>query len=351
MIVEDEGIQALMLEELLIQNGYKVSAIASSGEEAIQQVQLNVPDLIILDISLSGKINGIETYKIISQNYNIPVIFLTSYSQDAYVKKATIPGVYGYLLKPFREKELLANLEIAFTNYFSTKNLSDSLDTKEKIFAIISHDLKNHLVGINKTIGIIKNNFSKLSHEDLEGYCFELGEVSHNLLELTDEFSDWAISIKKYNPISIPINPKDLIERIVEIFSYQAKEKNISILNAVPPQMTIQYDKKLLLIIISNVLSNAIKFSYPDSDIKISATIKEKFTELTFQDKGVGIDKKVLKKINEGGFLEEKIYREQGTGIGLLICKDLIQKGGGKIHISSIKKTGTLVKIILPVYN
>jgi PAS domain S-box-containing protein len=129
LIIEDESIVAEDLKEVLEKKGYIVPAILSSGEEALAVVSTSHPDLILMDISLSGRLDGIETAKRIHEKYNIPVIYLTSYSSDGYIESAKQTDPYGYIVKPFDPPSISTTIEIALHKHAIDTRNKISLDT------------------------------------------------------------------------------------------------------------------------------------------------------------------------------------------------------------------------------
>jgi PAS domain S-box-containing protein len=123
LVVEDEGIVAKDLQYRLIKFGYTVPVIASSGQEAINKAVEISPDLVLMDIKLKGPIDGIEAAQEIHKYLDIPVIYLTAYADDKTLERAKITQPFGYLLKPFKEKELQTNIEITLSKHSSEKQL------------------------------------------------------------------------------------------------------------------------------------------------------------------------------------------------------------------------------------
>jgi len=117
LIVEDEAIVAMQIEDALKGMGYEVVGVASRGNDAIRIAKDTWPDLILMDIRLDGPMDGIEVANRISMYYDIPVIFLTAYSDDATVSRAIKTRSYGFLIKPFNERELYSNIELAISKH------------------------------------------------------------------------------------------------------------------------------------------------------------------------------------------------------------------------------------------
>jgi PAS domain S-box-containing protein len=113
MVVEDERIVARNLQNELEGLGYKVPAIASSGREALQKIEDTLPDLVLMDIVLKGDMDGVEVSDEIRDRFDIPVVYLTAYADDATLRRAKITEPYGYLVKPYEEKELRTTIELA----------------------------------------------------------------------------------------------------------------------------------------------------------------------------------------------------------------------------------------------
>lgn len=117
MVVEDEWIIANDIKDCLIDMGYAISDIVASGEEAISKTKDKTPDLVLMDIVLQGELDGIETAKIIQDKYKIPIIYLTANDNQYLVDNAKETDHYGYLLKPFSEKELRIAIDLALHKY------------------------------------------------------------------------------------------------------------------------------------------------------------------------------------------------------------------------------------------
>ncbi|MFA4851991.1 MAG: response regulator [Bacteroidales bacterium] len=128
LVVEDESIVAKDIQNSLKKLGYIVSAVVDSGKKAMEKVEQSRPDLILMDIMLKGKINGIEAANTIRTRYDIPVIFLTAYADDDTLSKAKISEPYGYIIKPFKEKELQTTIEMAIYKHEKNTEIKKERD-------------------------------------------------------------------------------------------------------------------------------------------------------------------------------------------------------------------------------
>ncbi len=134
MVVEDEWVVADQLCRNLKDFGYTVCSTASTGDEAIRKVEADSPDLILMDIVLKGKMDGIEAADRINSQFNIPMIYLTAYTNQEYIERAKQTKPFGYLVKPFKQKELYANIEMALHKHRVDKEIKDYLDRLAKCY-------------------------------------------------------------------------------------------------------------------------------------------------------------------------------------------------------------------------
>jgi FOG: CheY-like receiver len=113
LIVEDEYIVAMGIKRMLKSLGYTVTGVALSGEDAISKAELTFPDIILMDIMLKGDIDGIEAAKEIRERFDVPVVYLTAYSDNKILERAERTEPFGYIIKPFDEKDLYSSIEVA----------------------------------------------------------------------------------------------------------------------------------------------------------------------------------------------------------------------------------------------
>lgn len=126
LVVEDEAITAMDIQRRLKSLGYQVPVIVCSGEEAIEKAKENKPDLVLMDINLYGGMNGIEAASKIHSFSDIPIIYLTAYSDNETLQRAKITEPFAYMIKPFKDRDLQLNLEIAFYKYAMEKKLKEN---------------------------------------------------------------------------------------------------------------------------------------------------------------------------------------------------------------------------------
>ena len=132
LIVEDEHIVAMGIKRMLKGLGYTVTGVASSGEDAINKTESTFPDLVLMDIMLKGELDGVEAAKEIKERFDVPVVYLTAYSDSSILERVKITGPFGYIVKPFDEKDLHSNIEIALHRYRKEKENPEEGNEGEK---------------------------------------------------------------------------------------------------------------------------------------------------------------------------------------------------------------------------
>jgi DNA-binding NarL/FixJ family response regulator len=156
MVVEDEGITAMRIQRSMEDMGYTVTSIVISGEEAIEKAEEDKPDLVVMDILLSGKMNGIEAAGKINSRFNIPVVYLTAYSDKKMIKTIKKTEPLGYIIKPFDERELRIVVEIAFYKHEMERRLKEAKDE-------LTEKVKERTAELQSTIERLQKTEKKLS--------------------------------------------------------------------------------------------------------------------------------------------------------------------------------------------
>ncbi len=155
LVVEDNGVIALQIAELLEKNGYRISGTTAYGEEAVEIAEKTPPNLICMDIELMGKIDGIETARRIREYADIPIIYLTAYSDNRRFVLAKETGPYNYIVKPFNERELLASVDLALHRHAVDQQFRE---TMQRYRAIVDNVAEGILLISCETRSILEVN-------------------------------------------------------------------------------------------------------------------------------------------------------------------------------------------------
>lgn len=193
LVVEDEGVVAMNLQKMLERLGYVVSDVATSGKEAIKKISELLPDLVLMDIMLEENMDGVEAAEQVQCRFNIPVVYLTAYSDEKTLERAKITEPYGYILKPFNERELHSTIEIALYKYEMETKLKEKeqwLSTTLKSIgdAVITTDTKGSVTFMN-TIAETLTGW-----ECEKAFGKDLKEVFNIINEKTEVFPENPVS-------------------------------------------------------------------------------------------------------------------------------------------------------------
>jgi len=145
LVVEDERVVASDLRIRLENGGYAVCAMVSSGEEGVEKAGELRPDLVLMDITLQGDIDGIVAAEQIRQQYDLPVVFLTAHSDEGTLQRAKITEAFGYILKPFEERELFANIEMALYKHATDRRLREN----ERRLAVTLNSIGDAVISVD----------------------------------------------------------------------------------------------------------------------------------------------------------------------------------------------------------
>ena len=153
-IVEDEFIVAEDIRQILNDLGYAVAGTAGSGEDALSAIEKTHPDLVLMDIHLAGTMDGIDTAGIVRERFGYPVIFLTAHSDDTNISRAKQVGPYGYIIKPFGERELLSTIEMALSRF----RLDQITNEKERTIRVLANAIPDPVMLLNRQYEILAAN-------------------------------------------------------------------------------------------------------------------------------------------------------------------------------------------------
>ena len=172
MIVEDDLSAAEDMRKRLENLGYIVSAIESSGEEAVRKVEVSAPDLILMAILLKGEMNGIEAAEQIKTRFDIPVVYMTAQKDDALIARADITEPFGYILKPFGDRELQIVVEIGFYKAGMEKRLKDD---EERYRTVFDHATEGIMVIQDKKVCFLNRMMLEIMGSPLEDLKKRIG--------------------------------------------------------------------------------------------------------------------------------------------------------------------------------
>lgn len=232
------------------------------------------------------------------------------------------------------------------------KELEQMNKTRDRFFSIIAHDLKNSLISTQMGVDLL-DDIDKMDKQTSFAVIQELKETTHNLSKLLENLLQWArIQIGRIHLESQEFSFSEVLDDVLLALKNKFRQKNVTILNEIDDSTKIEADKNMVYSILQNILTNAIKFSHSNGEIVIRQKQDSGKLWITISDNGVGMSADVLQKL----FRVDEIVSmpgtdgERGTGLGLILCKEFIEKNGGEIKVESAEAEGTTVQFNLPLY-
>jgi signal transduction histidine kinase len=371
-IIDGDLENSVFLCKLLNENGYTVS-ILRTEKESISSILCSLPDLILLGNKFFDN-NANEICKQLKNENatkDIPVIYVCqSEGNDVIHQYGFDIGCVDYINKPFQEKEILARVKThiqlkllrnQFENHIAEQKLEEELirqeiielaelnASKDKFFSIIAHDLKspfNGFLGLTHLMEV-----QDLSVDKMKEYSKIINESANNLYKLLENLLTWARMQKGIIDFKPEIySLSNIVSKNITFFNENAKQKNIDVISLISEQICVYADLPMINTVIRNFISNAIKFTRKDGKIVIKADEKEKEILFCVNDSGIGMTSEVIGKLFK---LDEKVSRsgtegETSTGLGLLLCKEFIERHKGKIWAESVHGNGSSFFFSLP---
>lgn len=233
----------------------------------------------------------------------------------------------------------------------SENRLRELNATKDKLFSILSHDLKGPFTSIVGFSELLIEDIRKKNFDEIENFAKVIIDSSENAMNLLTNLIEWSrlqTGRIKFNPEEFDINI--IISEVLDLLLASASQKSIIINSDIPPRLNVFADKFMIGTVLRNIISNAIKFSYQDGIILISGLKNNSAVIIKVSDNGVGMNQKVLKKLFkfEENFSTPGTQNEKGTGLGMIICKEFITKHNGKLWVESEIGKGSSFFFTLP---
>ncbi len=262
-------------------------------------------------------------------------------------------GVDGELLgyvKILRDLTERKKSEDAIKKY--VKELEELNTHKESVLAILSHDLRSPLAGIISTSDYLRSNFEKMERDDLKEMLQLLYSSTKNELAMLDYLVEWArikYASEAFTPAKIEL--VHFVSKVFESLNETAAINAINLHNEIDANTTVFADAKMLLSILQNIVSNAIKHSHNGGKITVTAKVKDDKVIIEIKDTGVGMTKEIQEKLftPQMNTLSHARKENKGAGIGLLLVKGFLEKNGGEIWVESVEGSGSSFYFTLPI--
>lgn len=223
--------------------------------------------------------------------------------------------------------------------------------SKDKFFSIIAHDLKNPFSNILNLSNLLLEDRESMTKEEFDNFIIMLSRISHTSFELLENLLQWSRSQTGaiyFSPENVRL--RDLISRGVNEVKYNAENKGVQIIVPDIPGFSVVCDPNMIAVVLRNLLMNAIKFSYSGTHIEIGFEERAGTVSVSVKDSGTGMSEQVSSGLFKlaGNVTRTGTANEQGTGLGLILCKEFVEKNNGAIRVESELSKGSTFYITLP---
>lgn len=361
LLVDDDRLNIRILRSMLQNEGY-VLAEADSAETALAVYDVFQPDLVLLDVLLPG-MSGFDACRELRKRHAAkaaPVMFITAKQEAEDVVEGFSAGGVDYVMKPFRQKEVVARIRTHLQIRLLSERQSTLVDqlsranaAKNKFLGMAAHDLRNPLASIRGLAEFLRDGtVGELTTDQLELINL-IHQASQNMVSLVNDLLDVAtIEAGELRLTLAPVALADVIEKSVAMNAREAARKKTSILFEqceATPVLTLDADK--IRQVVDNLLSNAVKYSPPGSTVRVGLrALPLGAHAVTVRDQGKGIPEgerdRLFKDFSR--LSVQPTGGEKSTGLGLAICRKIVDAHGGTIVAENLPAGGCEFRVTLP---
>jgi len=242
-------------------------------------------------------------------------------------------------------KELIEKLETL------NQELKNSNASKDKFFSIIAHDLRSPFSSLLSFSEFLYQDIEELSKDEIKSFAENINEAAKTVFSLLENLLQWSriqIGTISFSPKQFTIH--NTASKVINILLHNAAIKNIEITNKINNTHTVYADEDMIFSVLQNLLSNAIKFTHENGKIIFNSEEKDSVIEVSISDTGIGMEESEIEKLFriDVPFTKSGTNNEKGSGLGLILCKEMIEKNGGKIWVKSKPGEGTTFTFSLP---
>jgi signal transduction histidine kinase len=349
--VEDECSLRENIQETLELNNYRILT-AGNGAEALKLCEKETPDLVLSDIMMPvmDGYTMLQEFQKDPRTSSIPFIFLTAKSGESDLRKGMNGGADDYVTKPFKVKDLLQAVSLRLQK----KKKVDRIITQaaNNISQFVPHELRTPLVSIMGFTQLLLDETDNIKKEELTDYLGKIKTAStklHKTIEKFLLFSDLSLSKIQRHPKTLHFTPVEEDEVAAFLYNraniYQRKnDLKFSIEKA-----KIKMPEEHFLVLLEEIVDNAVKFSDPGSEIEISGITEDDMYRLEVVDFGIGISSENLNLLAPFVQHDRKLTGQDGTGLGIPIIQNIVRLYNGKFKLESTERKFTRVVIKIPV--
>jgi two-component system, sensor histidine kinase and response regulator len=354
LVVDDQEANVRVLAGMLEPLGFEIAAV-TSGEEALRHLAAFPADLILLDI-LMPEMDGFEVCQRIRmqpQLHELPIIFLSAADDKAFVVRALEAGAVDYVTKPFNQAELISRVRTHLALKRARDRLKQLAEDKDELLGILAHDLKNHLGGMQMSAKLLHERAAATADPRLNRMATNILDASDQMFSFVKEFLANAAADRGLNLNLESVSVPDAASAAVQRYAEAALRKSIRINEDFPEDTPmVLADRGALDQVIDNLVSNAVKFSPPDTSIWLCMSpVASGFLEFRVRDEGPGCDAQDLAQMftRYRRLSARPTAGEPSTGLGLSIAKRHANAMEGTLHCESEGGQGATFILRLPL--
>ena len=338
---------------ILTREGYEVIP-ATSGQQALQRIAARPPDLVLLDVIMPG-MDGFEVCRRVQElpGKPPPIIFLSATDEKDTIVRAFECGGMDYVTKPFNRAELLARVRAHVELKLARDALARTLREKDELMSMVAHDLKNPLGAIRLSAMLLAEQEAVKSGAAAE-MTSHIVTTSDDMLGFIERFL--SRKANEVDPGFLVVAPIDTASLCSGLAAWQrvavAKDITVSIIRP-PENIVLQSDRRVLVHILDNLISNAVKFTPPGGKVEVRVENRGDQLVWTVGDSGPGFTETDLTHVfhDYTRLSAQPTGGESSTGLGLAIAQRLASKLGGKLEAATAESGGALLTLTLPLGN
>lgn len=362
LVTDDVPANVLLLKMVLSRSGYNV--VTNTDPLKVEAlVETEKPDLVLLDVMMPG-LSGYEVCKRLKakeETKDIPVIFLTALDNSESMLEGFQSGGSDYIGKPFEKDVLLVRINsqlqlVAARRVIEKQNeeLRETIYGRDKLYSVIAHDLRSPLGAIQLTTKMLEDMLPPdVIGEDMHGLVIECNKQVSELFALLDNLLKWTKSQTGVLKVVFQeFEISTVIDAVYDMYKKVAEMKGINLCTeCTNASVRVRADIDMCKTVLRNFLSNAVKFSEEGSNIEIIQYIEDGYSVVGIRDHGCGMTEEEVGRLfnKDTHFSKFGTHREEGSGLGLLLCKNFAEAIGGKLTVQSEPGKGSVFSIYIPL--
>ncbi len=356
LIIQNEPQIAPTLQHRLNQAGYYVSGVVTAATESLRSASQDPPDIVLIDLQLQSDRSAIETATEIWTSFGIPIVYLTDETDADAWQRARAHQPYGILFKPLNEGDLVVTLSNVLLQHQREQALKQELaecqtqvELKSRLVSIVSHEFRNPLNTIIFSTELLQRYRDQVSDEQRDTYFQRINNAVQRMNQLLDDvLMIGATEAGKMCFQPLPVDLPSFCQAVVQEF--QPYDQDVVLFTCdTSVDALVMVDEKLIRHIITNLISNAIKYSPQGTLVEFHITLDPQSTVFQIRDQGIGIPATDQEKLFSAFHRGSNARRIPGTGLGLSIVKQCVDLHQGSITVKSEPGHGSTFTVTIPL--